>query len=253
MKRILILISLLLIGSIAIFLTNQQTNSISLLEGSAVQSPENNQMFMVSLKIENTGKPDRLISAASPSAHHVSIMNSGHKGSAIIIPKDGTGILAMDGAHIMLMTKPGTFKEGTFIPLNLTFENAGTVAIRLQNTGAAVMNHSMSNSVSETPAPTLELNWEDVPTKNGAKLRLETNNFTFIRTDDDAAHVPNEGHAHVYLNGLKLGRLYSNIYQIGALSPGNYTLSVSLNSNDHRPYVSDSGPVMGALIFQIQD
>ena len=111
----------------------------------------------------------------------------------------------------------------------------------------------MSNSVSETPAPTLELNWEDVPTKNGAKLRLETNNFTFSRTDDGAAHVPNEGHAHLYLNGLKLGRLYSNIYQIGALSPGNYTLSVSLNSNDHRPYVSDSGPVMGALIFEIQD
>ena len=242
MKRILILISLLLIGSIAIFLTNQQTNSISLLEGSAVQSPQNNQMFMVSLKIENTGKPDRLISAASPSAHHISIMNPGHKGSAIIIPKDGTG-----------MTKPGTCKQGTFIPLNLTFENAGIVAIRLQNTGAAVMNHDMSNSVSETPAPTLELNWEDVPTKNGAKLSLETNNFTFSRTDDDAAHVPNEGHAHVYLNGLKLGRLYSNTYQIGALSPGDYTLSVSLNSNDHRPYVSDSGPVMGALIFEIQD
>ena len=253
MKRIVILISLLLIGSIAIFLTNQQANSISLLGGSAVQSPQNNQMFMVSLKIENTGKPDRLISAASPSAHNVSIMNSGHEGSPIIIPEDGTGILAMDGAHIMLMTKPGTFTQGTFIPINLTFENAGIVAIRLQNTGAAVMNHGMATSVSETPAPTMELNWEDLPTKNGAKLRLETNNFTFSRMDDDAAHVPNEGHAHVYLNGLKLGRLYSNTYQIGALSPGNYTLSVALNSNDHRPYVSDSGPVIGALIFEIQD
>ena len=253
MKRIFILISLLLIGSIAIFLTNQQTNSISLLGGSAVQSPQNNQMFMVSLKIENTGEPDRLISATSPSANNVSIMNSGHEGSPIIIPKDGTGILAMDGAHIMLMTKPGTFTQGTFIPLNLKFENAGTVAIRLQNTSAAVMNHGMSTSVSETPAPTMELNWEDLPTKNGAKLRLETNNFTFSRTDDDAAHVPNEGHAHVYLNGLKLGRLYSNTYQIGALLPGNYTLSVALNSNDHRPYVSDGGPVIGALIFEIQD
>ena len=253
MKRIFILISLLVIGSIGIFLTNQQINSISLLRGSAVQSQQNNQMFMVSLKIENTGTPDRLISAASPSAHNVSIMNPGHEGSTIIIPKDGTGILAMDGAHITLMTKPGTFKQGTFIPLNLKFESAGFVAIRLQNTGAAVMNHGLSNSVSETPAPTLELSWEDIPTKNGAKLRLETNNFTFSRADDDAAHVPNEGHAHVYLNGLKLGRLYSNTYQIGALSPGNYTLSVALNSNDHRPYVSDSGPVIGALIFEIQD
>ena len=253
MKRIFILISLLLIGSIAIFLTNQQTNSISLLGGSAVQSPQNNQMFMVSLKIENTGEPDRLISATSPSANNVSIMNSGHEGSPIIIPKDGTGILAMDGAHIMLMTKPGTFAQGTFIPLNLKFENAGTVAIRLQNTSAAVMNHGMSTSVSETPAPTMELNWEDLPTKNGAKLRLETNNFTFSRTDDDAAHVPNEGHAHVYLNGLKLGRLYSETYQIGALSPGNYTLSVALNSNEHQPYLNESGPVIDALMFEIPD
>ncbi|MEJ6689067.1 MAG: copper chaperone PCu(A)C [Paracoccaceae bacterium] len=253
MKRIFILISLLLISFIAILLTNQQTNTISLLGGSAVQSPQNNQMFMVSLKIENTGAPDRLISAASPSAHNVSITNSGHEGSAIIIPKDGTGILAMDGAHIMLMTKPDTFTHGTFIPLNLTFENAGSVTIRLQNTGAAVITHGRSNSASETPAPTLELSWEDVPTKDGAKLRLETNNFTFSRADDDAAHVPNEGHAHVYLNGLKLGRLYSDTYQIGALSPGNYTLSVALNSNDHYPYVNDSGPVMGDLVFEIPD
>jgi copper(I)-binding protein len=253
MKRIFILISLLLIGSIAIFLTNQQTNSISLLGGTAVQSSQNNQMFMVGLKIENTGTPDRLIGATSPSAHNVSILNSGHEGSAIIIPKDGTGILAMDGAHIMLMTKPNTFTQGTFIPLNLIFENAGSVAIRLQNIGAAMMNHGQSKSVSETPAPTLELNWEDVPTKDGAKLRIETNNFTFSRADDDATHVPNEGHAHVYLNGLKLGRLYSDTYQIGALSPGNYTLSVALNSNDHNPYVNDSGPVMGALVFEIPD
>jgi periplasmic copper chaperone A len=253
MKRIFILISLLLIGSMAIFLTNQQTNSISLLGGSAVQSQQNNQMFMVSLKIENTGTPDRLISAASPSAHNVSIMNPGHEGSAIIIPKDGTGILAMDGAHIMLMTKPDTFSQGTFIPLNLTFENAGSVAIRLQNIGAAMMNHGRSNGVSETQAPTLELSWESMPTKDGAKLRLETNNFTFSRADDDAAHVPNEGHAHVYLNGLKLGRLYSETYQIGALSPGNYTLSVALNSNEHQPYLNESGPVIDALMFEIPD
>ena len=107
--------------------------------------------------------------------------------------------------------------------------------------------------ISETPAPTLELSWEDVPTKDGAKLRLETNNFTFSRADDDAAHVPNEGHAYVYLNGLKLGRLYSDTYQIGALSPRNYTLSVALNSKDHHPYVNDIGQVMGALVFKIPD
>jgi copper(I)-binding protein len=251
MKRFGILFCLVLIGIVASLLNDKQAGTISLFDASAVQSPGDANEFMVALSIENNGEPDRLISASSPSALNVSIMNPSADGSAIIIPKNGRGILAMDGAHIIIMAMPGTFEQGAFLPLNLTFENAGSVSVRVQNTGTAAMNHGLANGISETPTPDLGLTWTIAPGANGAVVKLNTENFTFINVEDGTAHAPNHGHAHVYLNGLKLGRLYSDTYQFGALSPGNYTLSVALNSNDHRPYVNDNGPVMDTLVFEI--
>lgn len=208
-------------------------------------------MFMVGLRIENSGSADRLIGVSSPAAQNVSIMNPGGNGSAIVIPKNGAGILAMDGAHIMLMTKPDTFAQGAFIPLNLTFENAGTVSTRVQNSGVAPMNHGQSNGVTEDPAPELALSWKNQPDQGGATLQLATSNFTFVRAGDGAEHSPNEGHAHVYLNGLKLGRVYEEAYKIGALSPGKYELTVALNTNDHRPYLMNSRIVSKTLEFEL--
>ena len=251
MKRFGILFCLGLIGVAAYLLNDKQADTISLFDASAFQSPENANLFMVALSIENNGEPDRLISASSPSAQNVSIENPGADGSAIIIPKNGGGILAMDGAHIMLIAKPDTFEQGAFLPLNLTFENAGSVSVRVQNVGVAEMNHGLANGISETPTPELELKWMIAPSANGAQVKLNTDDFTFTNVEAGTAHAPNHGHAHVYLNGLKLGRLYSDTYQIGALLAGNYTLSVALNSNDHRPYVNDDGPVMDTLVFEI--
>jgi copper(I)-binding protein len=251
MKRLGILFCLVLVGIAAYLLNNKQVDTITLLNARAVQSSGNAKMFMVGLSIENSGSPDRLISASSPSAQNVSIINPSGNGSPIIIPKNSGGILAMDGAHIMLMAMPDTFNQGAFLPLNLTFENAGSVSVRVQNTGTAVMNHGLANGISQTPTPELELTWTTAPTANGAEIKLNTQNFTFINVEDGTAHTSNQGHAHVYLNGLKLGRLYSDTYEIGALSVGIYTLSVALNSNDHRPYINDSGPVMDTLVFEI--
>ena len=247
----IILFFLLLVGTLALLIFDKQDSSIFLFEATAVPTSDDNQMFMAGLKIKNNGDPDRLIAVSSPSAKSVVIMNPGHEKANIIIPANGSSILAMDGAHIMLMTTPGTFEQGAFIPLNLIFENAGTVSIRVKNTGVTTMNHGKSNGVSEDPAPELSLSWKTPPKKNGATVQLDTRNFTFLRAKDDAVHLPNEGHAHVYLNGLKLGRLYEKTYVVGPLSPGSYALSVALNSNRHRPYLNEGAIVESTLVFEI--
>lgn len=251
MKRILILLCLAIIGAAAFVLNGKNADTITLLEARAVPTAMNDKMFMVSLRIENSGPADRLIGVASPSAMHVSVMNPASDANALVIPQDSAGILAMDGAHIMLMAQPGTFDEGGFIPLDLEFENAGTVSVRVQNAGMSTMDHSLENGIAQTPSPSLAIAWETPPTAQGATLRLSTENFTFIRTEDDAAHTPNHGHAHVYLNGLKLRRLYDPVFELGALAAGEYTLSIALNSNDHRPYVRDGQSVSATLDFTI--
>ena len=69
----------------------------------------------------------------------------------------------------------------------------------------------------------------------------KTENFQFTPTTPDSTHVMGQGHAHLYLNGMKLQRMYGSTATIGALPAGRYHIAVSLNTNDHRTYMSDAG------------
>ena len=69
---------------------------------------------------------------------------------------------------------------------------------------------------------------------------MKTTNFTF----DAAAgcgNIDGHGHAHVYVNGMKLGRVYGNWHHIGKLPLGRNDVSVLLYANDH------SGLALGGI------
>ncbi|MEM6618664.1 MAG: hypothetical protein AAF631_05105 [Pseudomonadota bacterium] len=68
----------------------------------------------------------------------------------------------------------------------------------------------------------------------GFNLHVLTHNFAFAPTAVNGANVPGQGHAHVYVNGKKVSRLYSPWLHIEALPPG-ATVTVELNANDHSP------------------
>lgn len=77
----------------------------------------------------------------------------------------------------------------------------------------------------------------------GYNLHVMVDNFTFSPEGASLAAVPGQGHAHVYVNGEKLSRLYGEWMHIASLPKGEVTVDVTLNSNDHRPLA-----VNGALI-----
>lgn len=65
-------------------------------------------------------------------------------------------------------------------------------------------------------------------------LKLETNHFTFA-PEKVGENEPsfNEGHAHLYINGKKINRLYGPYYNLGSLQTGMNEIEVTLNSNNH--------------------
>lgn len=65
-------------------------------------------------------------------------------------------------------------------------------------------------------------------------LEVETENFTFA-PKKVGANIPsyNEGHAHLYINGEKVNRLYGKYYNLGTLKEGKNKIKVTLNSNNH--------------------
>lgn len=83
-------------------------------------------------------------------------------------------------------------------------------------------------------APGLELAVARDPVA-GWNLRLATRNFAFAPERAGLAPAPGEGHAHVFVNGVKRGRLYGPWVHLDNLPPGRVTVAVTLNANDHRP------------------
>lgn len=69
----------------------------------------------------------------------------------------------------------------------------------------------------------------------GYNIELQTENFQFTPENVNTPHVPNEGHAHLFVNGRKINRLYGNWYLLSAneLEFGSNTIVVTLNANDH--------------------
>ena len=246
MKRLLLVCLIGGIVAVAYGFATRSPSQIALMDGKAFATSGMASMLMVGLTIQNKGAADVLLDVSSPAAEMVTLVNPNHNAAPLIVPADSDGILAMDGAHVMLRARE--FHEGGFMPLTLTFKNAGEISTRIQHAGVGAMSHDAADGILVDPVPQADLRMLTVPDAGGVALRLEVADFRFHRGSEDATHLAGQGHAHLYLNGLKLARLYAPEFHIGALPVGRYDVTVVLNSNDHRAYVDEDGKAVGAAM-----
>ena len=85
---------------------------------------------------------------------------------------------------------------------------------------------------SDELAPTIDVQLHSDPA-GGWNIRVLTSNFRFSPEHVSQAHVSGEGHAHAYLNGVKIARLYSEWMQLPSVESGD-VVTVGLYSNDHK-------------------
>lgn len=81
----------------------------------------------------------------------------------------------------------------------------------------------------------------------GYNLRVQTLNFIFTPQNIDREPIPGEGHAHLYVDGVKIARLYGEWHHLAALPADAEVLTVSLYANDHSPFTVDGLPVSDSL------
>ena len=88
------------------------------------------------------------------------------------------------------------------------------------------------------PIPRVDLIVRNDPS-GGWNLRIITGNFTFAPEGVSRGHVSGEGHAHLYIDGDKITRIYNEWFHVPEewLSPGAHEFRVTLSTNDHREYV----------------
>jgi hypothetical protein len=81
----------------------------------------------------------------------------------------------------------------------------------------------------------------------GYNLFVTTKAFRWAPERVNTMHRPGEGHAHVYVDGVKLTRIYSGAFYLGELKPGRRVVKVTLNGNDHGDYVR-GGKVVASTV-----
>lgn len=99
-------------------------------------------------------------------------------------------------------------------------------------------SHEMYEVPAGVDVPAVELGIE-ADAKSGWNVHLDLTNFTLTPENVNGEHVEGEGHAHIYVDGKKLGRLYAADYYLDGLSEGEHEIKVTLNTNDHKDYAAD--------------
>lgn len=128
------------------------------------------------------------------------------------------------------------------------------IAINIVDGAIASPDHSGSHHhhheavmvPENTPVPsvTLELTPDAM---NGWNLQIITENFDFAPATVNQDSNVNAGHAHLYVNGEKITRLYSNWYHISELPSGNHTIAVTLNTNRHEDIMHQGERVQASV------
>lgn len=85
----------------------------------------------------------------------------------------------------------------------------------------------------------------------GWNLEVKVSNFKFAPEKVNQESKATEGHAHLYINGKKLTRLYGSWYYLSSLEPGSNKITVTLNTNGHEDLVNKGKPIEATKIIQV--
>lgn len=114
-----------------------------------------------------------------------------------------------------------------------------------EHSGDSLMLHSHNMfNVEVGQAPSVSFTAEE-DAKSGWNITLKTDKFKFTPENVNGENVVGEGHAHLYVGGEKVARLYGPNFHYDEAFDGTKTFRVTLNANNHEEYAVD-GDVIDA-------
>lgn len=88
--------------------------------------------------------------------------------------------------------------------------------------------------------------------RQGWNLELKLTNFKFTPEKvNQPGNSYQEGHAHLYVNGKKVTRIYGNWYYLAELPPGRHEVRVSLNGNGHEIFEVENQEIGDTEIIEV--
>jgi len=108
-------------------------------------------------------------------------------------------------------------------------------------------DHGDLLEVSGGPKPLVDLQVIPLP-DGGYNVRVQTLNFTFAPEHVGMEPVTGEGHAHLYVDDVKVARIYGEWYHLESIPEDAEVISVSLYANDHRPLAIERAPLTDSVM-----
>lgn len=111
--------------------------------------------------------------------------------------------------------------------------------------------HKIVNIPANQPVPKVNLLVHSDP-MGGWNLEVRTENFKFAPENLNAkSNNLTEGHAHLYVDGKKITRLYGNWYYLSNLQPGQRTIAVVLSTNTHEDLMHNGQLIQVTRVLQV--
>lgn len=110
-------------------------------------------------------------------------------------------------------------------------------------------HHKTMEIPAGQPVPSVNLTVHKDSLK-GYNLQAKVSHFRFAPENVNQAAKPGEGHAHIYVNGKKITRLYGSWYYL-ELPPGKNAIAVSLNANSHETLAHNGKIIEDTEIVQV--
>ncbi|MEO0802195.1 MAG: hypothetical protein AAFY57_07975 [Cyanobacteria bacterium J06642_2] len=111
-------------------------------------------------------------------------------------------------------------------------------------------SHGAIEVSSEMPVPEVELIVNEDAVR-GWNVETKLTNFSYAPADVNETSLQNEGHAHLYVNGEKITRLYGSWYYLEELPAGSNEVKVTLNANDHKDLTLDGEIIGDAVTIEV--
>uniref|UniRef100_B8HQR1 DUF4399 domain-containing protein n=1 Tax=Cyanothece sp. (strain PCC 7425 / ATCC 29141) TaxID=395961 RepID=B8HQR1_CYAP4 len=120
----------------------------------------------------------------------------------------------------------------------------------MHHPGDKTHSHQLLEIPPGQPVPTVKLIVHP-DAKQGWNLELQVTNFKFTPPQLQSKSNFSEGHAHLYLDGKKITRLYGSWYYLASLPPGQHQLKVTLNAHGHETLAYKGQPIQAIALVQV--
>ncbi len=108
-------------------------------------------------------------------------------------------------------------------------------------------DHASTLDVADgAPVPAVEIALDPTDTDGLYNLSVTLTNFTITPENIDGDPVDNEGHMHLLIDGVKIGR-FTDLETTVQVPDGEHLVEVELNANDHSAYAVDGTPIRAGL------